>query len=50
MFSFFQPVHVALWFSIISWFIFFAIYSAIAPHIPGSAEMYGQVRIKFITN
>ncbi|XP_072040968.1 probable phospholipid-transporting ATPase IA isoform X3 [Amphiura filiformis] len=36
------PVHVALWFSIISWFIFFAVYSAIATHIPGSAEMYGQ--------
>ena len=38
-----QPVHVALWFSIISWFIFFGIYSAIATYIPGSAEMYGQV-------
>ena len=40
----FKPVHVASCFSIISWFISFGIYSAIATYIPGSAEMYGQVR------
>ncbi|XP_071786477.1 probable phospholipid-transporting ATPase IA isoform X3 [Asterias amurensis] len=36
------PVHFSMWFSIISWFIFIAVYSALYPSITFAADMAGQ--------
>lgn len=43
----FQFTHIAIWGSIISWFVFFAIYSHIWPAIPFASEMLGQADMVF---
>ncbi|XP_038055238.1 probable phospholipid-transporting ATPase IA isoform X2 [Patiria miniata] len=41
------PVHFSMWFSIIAWFIFIGIYSALFPAIKMAADMTGQARMVF---
>lgn len=39
------PTHFAIWGSILSWFLFMAIYSNVWPHLPVGAVMLGQAKM-----